>query len=332
MPMNDTDEPDSPRETKRARRRKTLRWVASIVIFGLVGWLFAQALIKNWDALDPTDFRPDPWWVLAVLAFASAVSITGLAWGRIVRDLEPNVSLSAREAVAVQSLSWVLKYIPGQVGSVANKVLWAKKKGISRTLTLITFVYENIFLQLASIVPASVILLISLGPRVVGENATTLISPLLALVPIAVVLYAPAFHWVVSFPGKKVLKQDIPRAYFLTTRQSLRSAITFLGPRIVNGIGFIAVATSISDIAPLEWLPFAAAYALAGAIGILAFFVPSGLGVREAVIVIVLSQYVPVSDAIVISLIARLLSTVSDVLVALSYIAIRQTIPKEIRP
>ena len=52
------------------------------------------------------------------------------------------------------------------------------------------------------------------------------------------------------------------------------------------------------------WLPFAAAYVLAGAIGILAIFVPSGIGVREAIIVLVLSQYIPVAQAIVISLIA----------------------------
>ena len=47
---------------------------------------------------------------------------------------------------------------------------------------------------------------------------------------------------------------------------------------------------------------------------------------------LVLSQYIPVAEAIVISLLARLLSTVGDGLVALIYVGIRRTIPKEYRP
>ena len=56
--------------------------------------------------------------------------------------------------MAVHSASWLLKYIPGQAGSLLNKLVWGKDKGFSRTLIVITFIYENIFLQLASIIPS----------------------------------------------------------------------------------------------------------------------------------------------------------------------------------
>ena len=112
-------------------------------------------------------------WVVATIIFAVAVPLTGLVWGRMLRvlDRDPAGRLSAVEAIVVQCASWLLKYIPGQVGSVVNKVVWAGKKGISRSLVLITFVYENMFLQVASIVPSVVILLASLGPR--RSSATT---------------------------------------------------------------------------------------------------------------------------------------------------------------
>lgn len=330
--MSGSNSPGGEPRKRRATVRRILRWAATVVVIGVVAWLFSRALIDNWDALKGKDLRPDVWWLLAVIAFAAAVPVTGLSWGRIVRVLDRNVTVTMREAVAVQSLSWVLKYVPGQVGSVANKVIWAKKKGISRTLIVITFIYENVFLQLASIVPAVVILFLSLGPDVLGANATVLLAPILVLVPVAAVLYAPLFHRIVEIPARRVLKRDVPRGYFLSSGQSLRSAVGFLAPRVVNGLGFVVIAVSVSGIGPAEWLPFAAAYALAGAIGILAIFVPSGLGVREAVIVAVLSQYVPVAEAIIISLIARLLSTIGDALVALIYVIVRRTIPKEIRP
>ena len=315
-------------------RRRALRWGITVLVLGVVGYFFATALWENWDAIAAEHLAFDWWWVAATIVFAVAVPLTGLLWGRMVRvlDDDPSGRVTSIEAVAVRCASWLLKYIPGQVGSVVNKVVWAGKKGVSRTLVIITFVYENVFLQLASIVPSVIILLISLGPAIFGENATLLLIPLLVLIPLAAVAYKPFFHRVVSIPARRALKREVPAEYFLSTGQSLRFFVEFLGPRILNGIGFIMIAATVSEVGPGEWLPFAAAYVLAGAIGILAFFVPSGLGVREAIIVLILSQYVPVAEAVVISLLARLLSTIGDGLIALLYVGLRRTIPKEYRP
>ncbi|MGM1017689.1 MAG: lysylphosphatidylglycerol synthase domain-containing protein [Actinomycetota bacterium] len=331
MSVSDESEGTTPPRKKKLLRR-VLRWAITILVVGLVGFLFTRALIDNWGELQAHQLAFDWRWIVATILFALAVPVTGIAWARIVRSVEPTARITTAEAVAVQCLSWILKYIPGQVGSVANKVLWAKKKGISRTLIVISFIYENVFLQLASIVPAAIILFLSLGPQVFGENFTLLVLPLLVLIPLVMVLYSPLFHWVVSLPARRVLKQQVPKQYFLTSLQSLRSFLEFIGPRAVNGVGFVLLASAVTEVTPEQWLPFAAAYVLAGAIGILAIFVPSGLGVREAIIVLVLSQYIPVAEAIVISLLARLLSTIGDAAVALMYILIRRTIPKELRP
>ena len=129
-----------------------------------------------------------------------------------------------------------------------------------------------------------------------------------------------------------MLHHELPPNYFLSTFQALRCSVEFIGPRVLNGFGFVVLASTVTTVSPSEWLPFGAAYVLAGAIGILAFFVPSGLGVREAVIVLVLSQYMPTAEAIVISLLARLFSTIGDGVVALIYVGLRRTIPKEYRP
>lgn len=325
-----SDTPEPPQ--RRSSRRRILRWSITIVVIAVVGFFFARSLSRNWGQIEAHQLSFSWSWVLATVLFALAVPLTGIAWGRIVRRLDPAARVSTAEAIAVQCLSWLLKYIPGQVGSVANKVLWAKKKSISRTLVVITFVYENVFLQLASILPAVVILFFSLGSQIFGDNVTLLVLPLLVLIPLALVLYRPFFHAVVRIPAKKVLKQEVPKQYFLGSGASLLALLEFIGPRIVNGIGFVVIAAGVTEVAPQEWLPFAAAYVLAGAIGILAVFVPSGLGVREAVIVLILSQYIPTAEAIIISLLARLLSTIGDALIALIYLGIRRTIPKELRP
>jgi uncharacterized membrane protein YbhN (UPF0104 family) len=319
-------------EAGRPWTKRALRWGIAVLVIGIVGYFFASALWDNWDEVAAAHLAFDWWWLLAILLFAVAVPLTGLLWARILRLLSPQAQVSNREAIVLQCVSWLLKYIPGQVGAVVNKVVWAGKKGVSRSLVIVTFIYENVFLQLASIVPAVAILLVSLGSGFFGDNATLLVLPLLILIPLALVAYKPFFHRIVSVLGRRLLHQDLPESYFLGTFQALRFAIEFIGPRVLNGVGFVVLASTVSAVSPSEWLPFGAAYVLAGAIGILAFFVPSGLGVREAVIVLVLSRYVPTAEAIVISLLARLLSTIGDAVVALFYVGLRRSIPKEFRP
>lgn len=317
---------------KKGGRRRLLRWTVTIGVVGLVGYFFVRSLARNWDRVAEEHLAFDPWWILATVLFALAVPLTGILCGRMIMTLQPGARVTTSEAVAVQCASWLLKYIPGQVGSVVNKVVWAGKKGISRTIIVITFIYENVFLQIVSIVPSVVILAASLGPGIFGDNVTTLLLPVLALVPLGLVLWRPFFHRLVNLPAKRVLKQPVPRESFLSSSQTLRYLVGFVGPRILNGVGFVLIAHSVADIGPSDWLPFAAAYTLAGAVGILAVLVPSGLGVREAVIVVVLSQYVSTPEAIVISLLARLCSTIGDAVIALIYAVVRQRIDKEIRP
>lgn len=313
-------------------KRRSTRWAVSALVIGAVAFFFARSLINNAEEVRRQDIGFDGWWLVATALFAVAVPLTGLLWGQMVRNVQPDARISAPEAIAVQCASWLLKYIPGQVGSLLNKVLWAGKKGISRTAVIITFVYEQLYLQLASIVPAAVILVMSLGFQIFGANPALLLLPVLALIPLGLVLYPPFFRAIVNIPARRALKGDVPRGYFLSGASTVWFLIGFLGPRILNGVGFLFIAASVTDLEADQWLPFAAAYILAGAIGILAVFVPSGLGVREAVIVAILSQYISVPEAIIISLLARLCSTVGDVLVAFIYAVTRLTVAKEFRP
>ncbi|WP_353815375.1 lysylphosphatidylglycerol synthase domain-containing protein [Agromyces sp. SYSU T00266] len=310
--------------------RRALRYSITAIVVIVVGVLFARALSANWEEFVAQDLEFDWLWVIAVLLFAVAVPLSGLLWGQIVNRLSHGHRVTPREAMAVQCASWLLKYVPGQVGAVVNKVAWGSARGLSRTLIVITFIYENVFLQIASIVPSAVIILLALGSDVFAENPVTLLLPLLMLVPLVAVLVPDVFHRVLSLATRRVLKQDLPQEYFLPTRTTLGYLVEFLGPRILNGAGFVVIAVSIAQPPPSQWLLFGAAYVLAGAIGILAVFVPSGLGVREAVIFAVLvAAGVPAATAAVLSILSRLLSTIADGAVALLYVALRVPGPKD---
>jgi hypothetical protein len=311
--------------------RTALRYSLTTVIVAAVGYLFWIALAENWGEVQSQHLEVNWLMIAAVILFAIAVPVSGVLWGQIVNRLSRGARIGVREAMAVHSASWLLKYIPGQVGSLLNKVAWGTKRGISRTLVVITFIYENVFLQLASIVPSLLILLPAVGIGVFGQNAVTVVLPLLALVPLVAILDRRLFHRVLSFASRRALKQDLPTEYFLPTSSTLVLLAEFIVPRILNAIGFVLVAASFMDVAPAAWLPLGAAYVLAGAIGILAVFVPSGLGVREAVIFAFALQYMSPAQAVLLSLLSRLLSTIADAVVALIYAGLRLSLRKDPR-
>ncbi|WP_430645992.1 lysylphosphatidylglycerol synthase domain-containing protein [Agromyces sp. GXS1127] len=299
-----------------------LGWIASAGVIGVVGVLFARTLAANWEQVVDLQISLNGWSFAAVGIFAVAVPVTGVLWWQMLRMLTPT-RVDLLDAIAVQCLSWVLKYVPGQVGSVANKLLWANRRGVEKSLVAITFVYENAFLLVASIVPATAILLASLRPEVFLDNAASLLLPVLALLPLAVIANPRWFHWLASQLGRRALKREVPPEYFLSSRQGILLQVEFVLPRVLNGIGFLFTAFSVMTLDPSAWLPLAAAYVLAGAIGILAVFVPSGLGVREAVIVLIAAQYMSTAEAVVLALLSRLFATAADLLVAGIYALIR---------
>ena len=317
---------------KPGRRWRILQTVATVVVVGSVGYFFAVALSENWNQVAAEQLSFSWWWVAASVLFAAAVPLTGILWRRVLVTLQPEIEITRSEAIAVQCASWLLKYIPGKLGAVANKVVWAGKKQVSRVLVVVTFVYENIFQQVVSFVPGLLILAATVGVEVLGRNATTFLLPALALLPLVLLVYKPVFHRIMSMLVRRLRKQDVPKQYFLDTPQLLRFVVEFLSPQVLNGLAFVLIAATVVDLTPQEGFAFAAAYVLSMAIGVLAIFAPSGIGVREAVIVLILGQFIPVTQAIVIAVLARLISTASDALVAFLYAGIRRTVPKEFRP
>lgn len=299
-----------------ANRKRLLRIGLGVAVIGVVTYFFTKALADNWDAIQDADLSWGWWAPATVVLFVAAVGVSGWLWGRVVAALSGQ-SLAVRESIRIHYSAWLLKYIPGQAGFVVNKVAWGKKRGLPRLLVLISVVYENAFLLLGSTVPMLAILLLARAGN--GEISHTVWFAVAAVLPLVVLLHPAVFHRIVNLLARRTLKQDVPTKYFLTTASVWKYQLAFLLPRLVNGIGIVAISVALADAAPSSWLPLVAAYALAGAVGIMAVFVPSGLGVRESVFVLFAAPYLGLEQAIIVSLVARVLATVADLLIAGAY-------------
>ncbi|MBN2176314.1 MAG: flippase-like domain-containing protein [Demequinaceae bacterium] len=305
------------------KSKRLLRGAAGAAVVAIVALFFWRALRDNWAEIREIDLSVGWWTAGTVALFVAAVAVSGSLWGRIMTRLEGR-GVPFLEAIRVQFASWLLKYIPGHVGLVVNKLLWAKGRGTSRLLLVLSVVYENAFLLIVSVVPMVPLLLAwrALGGEGLSLSSTVWVG-LAVLVPVLVVTHRRIFSLAVNAIAKRTLGRTVPDKHFLSFGESLAFQVGFLVPRVLNGVGICLIASALSDAGPGSWVPLSAAYALAGALGILAFFVPSGLGVRESVFVFFAVQYVPLEQAIVVSLAARILSTVGDAVIAIIYAGLR---------
>lgn len=300
----------------RRPSNKALRNLLTTVLVVVVGYFFWRTLSRNLDAVKSIDFSVNGWTIGSVVVFALAVVVSGVLWGRMVSQLSgervPNL-----EAIRVHCSSWLLKYVPGQVGSIVNKVAWAKGHGISQILVTLTFVYENVFLVVGSMVPPTIILLLTGTLDLSGNHA--FLAALVSLIPLVGLTSKRLFSWMSNFVARYTITREVPSEYFLESRDSLKYQLWYLIPRVINGAGVVLIAKTMINAPASTYLPLACAYIIAGAVGILAIAVPSGIGVRESVFVFLALPYISSSEAIVISLAARVWATLADVVVAAVY-------------
>lgn len=291
----------------------------SYLLVLLVGVFFIRSLKNNWDKLQGVNFSPDTLVVLAVLSFILSVVITGLLWGRILKKMTSK-HYSNRDIVRVQLMSWLMKYIPGQAGSFLGKIGWAKQQQIDGKKITASFIYENIFLLLASVIISIPPLFVVFGTRF--TDSTTMIIPLLLSVPVILFILKPSiFQKIINSAFKLIKKGKLSNDSLLSYKDSLMFTVEFILPRLVNSLGFVLLAVSLLGIPTSQYIIFGSIYILAGIIGILAVFTPSGLGVRELVIVVLTSNYIPTEQAIALSLVARFYATIADLfIIGLYYI------------
>lgn len=218
------------------------------------------------------------------------------------------------DSVRVHVGAWLLKYIPGQIGSVVYKVSWGSKKGFKKVDVVLSFVYENLFLTIISLLPTALLLLLfgNLAPGINLLLALILVGSLFLLIS------HPVMKKFVSITAKR-FKINPPKTNLIGTRKTIKFVLFYGMPRLINGLGFIAVAASIMSISGTDIIALIAAYTLAGIIGIYAIFVPSGLGVREAMIVVFAAGVIGSNEAIVLSVVARFYATIADSVLALFY-------------
>ncbi|WP_310525986.1 lysylphosphatidylglycerol synthase domain-containing protein, partial [Nocardioides sp.] len=270
-----------------------------LLIVGFTWWGFDG----RWSEIGGAVAETDPARLAAALLCAFVgLSLTGVLWRMLLSALGSRVEL--RHAGAVFFLGQLGKYVPGSVWTFAVQAQLGRRHGVPARSSMTA---SALFLMLHTFTGLTLGGLLAAGGAVHTDLAA---GRWLLLATIGAVALTP--------PVLRSLGDRLAGAGVRTTfggGDLARSLALMTGVWGCYGT-CLWLLVPLAHPEPKDVLAAVAAFALAHAAGVLLILAPAGLGAREAVLIALLSPAVGVPSAAAAALLARVVHTVADFLLA----------------
>ena len=304
-------------ETEKAGRKKLfMKWAKRIFLI-LVAVFLIRYFYKNFDDYKNLDIKIN-WgiFIIAVLLyFAYKLTLASL-WHYLTWLNDCSVDYPS--AITAYLYSILGKYIPGKVFMLLARIPTYEEQGKSIAKVTVCFFLENI----CTLLGAAFLFLVSLFFFPNGLLKQYQWGAVALVVAFFICIHPKIINFFLKYL-EKWLKRDnlrIPMTY----PQMLKVVGLFVLNWLIVGLGFYMLSCSIY---PLPWSQFLYAAGIFGVsciIGILAIFAPSGIGVREGIMVLGLSLIMPKEYAVIISIVSRLWMSISElILIGIAWIVNR---------
>lgn len=267
---------------------------------GLVAYLGVR-LWQLWDR-HPIDFHAADagTFTLGVVTAAVAVTAFGLVWTVVLRRL----GVDARPGwVGIWFKSQLGKYLPGSVWQYAGRVTLARSRGVPVKTGLASITVEVVASLIAAAVVAALALPLPFAFAIWG-----------ALALLCGIAYAR--RGVIARTGERLAAPVLARVDRPTVAAGVRAVPEAAGLYVIAwglyGTSFWLTAHSLFAVPASELLHYIGVFAVAWAIGFVVVFAPGGIGVREAVLVALLSGRLGEAHAIGLAAASRLVLSAID--------------------
>lgn len=286
--------------------RTRLAWAAlALACLAAIAFGASRAWNASIDALtiDAIDWR---WAALSVVAMLAFVLVYAACWWLLMSELEGR--RAPLGAMRLFLLSWPGRYVPASLPHYGGRLVAAPSLGLSRSAVAASLVYENVFAIVAS--GGVAIVLLAAGYRDAIGGGGWLVAAIVAAPLAALSLHPAVGRTAVRVGARRMKRLSALEAYVLAPPALIRVGAAYAVGSVVAGLAFWCSLRAIGAEAPL--LLAIAAYNLGGVAGMLAIAVPGGIGVREAVVVAVMSAFVSPPVALSAAVLARLVAVVAD--------------------
>lgn len=289
-----------------SNRKKLVGTALRVLVSAAIVVAIVLAVRSQWSEVKGTITALSAWALLGSAVFVFlGMGAAVRAWQHALGALDfPIPAFDAARAYLVGQLG---KYLPGSVWAFVLQAELVRRAGVSRAAAF-TAVLVTVGLSTTSALVVGL-----LGLPALFDVSTVAAVAVIALVPIALVCaYPPVLTRLVNL-ALKILRRP-PLAAPLTMGKIAR-ALCWCGVSwVLYGAHLWILASSSAGFRIGGLAECIGALALGMCAGVLVVVVPSGIGVREAVVVAALSPFMDAGVALGLALASRLIFTLCEVI------------------
>jgi glycosyltransferase 2 family protein len=295
------------------RLYRPLGYTAVLIVTALFVWYVMRSL-RGHDLSAYATPRAALGIVLAAILWSCGVPLLAIAWRGMLASVDVRKPL--RELFAILGITQFAKYVPGNVAQYVGRVGMSLARGIPARPLAVTLILETLLIiaaAAATCATAGALSNIGLDALRAHGRQLALVTALVVFVIIGLLtlrLAAPAFlrrfapKYAPALEGTQLPAQSSLALAFI-----LYCAVYFC-----TGVGLILLAGLLLPEAPHDYWLLVAIFALAWVVGFVTPGAPGGLGVREALMVLMLAPLYTAASASVLVIAFRIATTLGDAL------------------
>jgi hypothetical protein len=296
-----------------------------LVVVGLA----VRSVVVNWQSLrtQQIEWRFGPAWIAgSVLVVFSTYAVLIEAWRRVV------VSMGERLPFLSAARIWFLasfgKYVPGKVWALAGAAVLAQRAGVDPSAA----VAGALVLQVLSLTSGAAVVAMT-APEVfqsVGQGSQPVLALIILLSVLGVVAltWQPVLDWISS-----LLPSSWPRLRAISPVVLGAAFVANIVAWCAYGVALLLLARGLLPGVDLSLPQAIGVFTCSYIVGFLALFAPGGLGPRESVFLLMLSNQVGLKAAVALAISSRLLLTATELIPAVSLLLLsrRAATPASVR-
>jgi uncharacterized membrane protein YbhN (UPF0104 family) len=302
----DTTLTETAPKTSGNKKAVVITWLRRVLVVAVLAGAAYQLVVQWPDVSHTLASLPWPSVVLSFLAVLAGLGMGPPMWRTVLRDLGTPVRM--RDASMIYLVGQLGKYVPGSVWAFLLQMELARTVGVTRVRAFTASVVAAGLGIVASLIAGFLAM-----PVVLDGHREYLW--IFLLLPLGLVLLHPRpLTWIVS-RALTLLRRD-PLPHPLTAAAILKTLGLGLATFVLLGVHLWLLAGSSGSPGLGGLMLCIGAMSLAMTAGLLAFFLPSGLGAREVVLVAALSTALPAGSALALAVVSRVMFTVVDLVLA----------------
>lgn len=282
-------------------RRALFVAIAALVAMGIVLAVLTQA-----DQLPDAELRFSAGWaVLAVIGLLASELYHATLWRLVLHRL--GADIAPLPGIRVWSVSSLGRYLPPGLLMPAVRVAGSAAEGVAARICIASMAYEAAFSVLGAMIVATLLL-------TEASSTAPVLAGLAAALILVVAMHPKVFARLCNAALRRLGRDDLPTV--LGVRTIAPFTLAYAGSFALVGLSVYATTEALHSVDASVVPAAVASFSVGFLVSLAAFFVPGGLGVREAGLAAALALAIPFELALSVSVAVRLVQIVLELLLA----------------